>query len=599
MKKKSKRMSQRARKELKKEEERRRENEFSQIKQRFPIGENKARSIFEGCEYKIEKTIKAMEDYCALEKFFSTVDGAIILDVFQGCKFDMELTWKSLESLGAYKIQPGVKKEDPQKPSSLHSKEGKIQKPVEGKTLNDSLSISAKSVSDSKAMDVANSLDIAARKSPASIPPLQDLKNKKKRGEKMDSDDDPTLMMLVDMFQDSLDLEIIVLAYTKYTDAEKATEYLLSVVRIQNDEMNENREKKVKRGRRNRSGSRGRKKKGIDISRSVSVIMGNSWKIPRKIKAESLRDQLDKSDNERGIRRVNSLPSLLRSSNRSSSRRWSQSSATLGELLKFRALKELFPLVNESIVEDTYRNAGCDFVVALHWMHQQFPNTAAMKKIKQIETKGNSQPLIDRKLSGDNKGNLYTAKKKADTNIPSNVSEYLWVFLKKNLDASRGFKSSSNRDKKAISRHRERTQNLQSKRDEMYRRISASSSGANVGAVYLARQKEIQSIKHDILEARREAMKSVYLESNAHVDNLKKVDLHGLYVAEAQKILRALFALAQRNGRTEYMVVTGVGRHTIGDARLAPAVKKFVAKHGHSWQNAGSGCLKVYFKGNT
>eukprot|EP00468_Gymnochlora_sp_CCMP2014_P014788 CAMPEP_0167768710 /NCGR_PEP_ID=MMETSP0110_2-20121227/16838_1 /TAXON_ID=629695 /ORGANISM="Gymnochlora sp., Strain CCMP2014" /LENGTH=262 /DNA_ID=CAMNT_0007657453 /DNA_START=63 /DNA_END=852 /DNA_ORIENTATION=+ len=246
MKKKSKRMSQRARKELKKEEERRRENEFSQIKQRFPIGENKARSIFEGCEYKIEKTIKAMEDYCALEKFFSTVDGAIILDVFQGCKFDMELTWKSLESLGAYKIQPGVKKEDPQKPSSLHSKEGKIQKPVEGKTLNDSLSISAKSVSDSKAMDVANSLDIAARKSPASIPPLQDLKNKKKRGEKMDSDDDPTLMMLVDMFQDSLDLEIIVLAYTKYTDAEKATEYLLSVVRIQNDEMNENREKKGK-----------------------------------------------------------------------------------------------------------------------------------------------------------------------------------------------------------------------------------------------------------------------------------------------------------------------------------------------------------------
>ncbi len=54
------------------------------------------------------------------------------------------------------------------------------------------------------------------------------------------------------------------------------------------------------------------------------------------------------------------------------------------------------------------------------------------------------------------------------------------------------------------------------------------------------------------------------------------MDLHGLHVSECQKVLRILLTEAVKTNRSSFSIITGLGQHSCGKAKLKPALKRYV-----------------------
>jgi len=264
----------------------------------------------------------------------------------------------------------------------------------------------------------------------------------------------------------------------------------------------------------------------------------------------------------------------------------------LSSFLKLDALKKLFPRVDNGEIEVFFKNAGHDFYVALLGLHTRYPNQEAKRKIQALEGSGQRAPLIQLPSSGKD------VKGKSDNSSDSGLGAELRRFLLKHLDASPTADSRNQKRQKVYDQYREEVSYLRRQRDKVLRNAAGSSMGGHsalAGAMAVATE-EVREIRKQIRQAETEAIKGIFLFTNDGLDNHRKVDLHGLHVAEGRKVLRILLGFAQKAGRKEYRVITGVGNNSRGCARLGPAMEQYVMALGYAcaWESPGQ--LRITLK---
>lgn len=76
----------------------------------------------------------------------------------------------------------------------------------------------------------------------------------------------------------------------------------------------------------------------------------------------------------------------------------------------------------------------------------------------------------------------------------------------------------------------------------------------------------------------------IFRANNAH-QPADTIDLHGLYVAEAEGILEKRIGAAKSRGDDRLCVIVGKGIHSAGNvAKLKPAVEKVLGQKGLNWE---------------
>ncbi|EIE25471.1 hypothetical protein COCSUDRAFT_40707 [Coccomyxa subellipsoidea C-169] len=136
----------------------------------------------------------------------------------------------------------------------------------------------------------------------------------------------------------------------------------------------------------------------------------------------------------------------------------------------------------------------------------------------------------------------------------------------------------------------------------------AAANAHQQGQRELARELVNKCREHDKLavEARFRANEAAFDGSNRNLLNRWKVDLHGLHVDEALKVLEThLIALGGLGhpGGILLQVIVGLGRHSVGGvARILPAVVRYLTDAGYSFReepdNAGVICVLLPGKRN-
>lgn len=120
--------------------------------------------------------------------------------------------------------------------------------------------------------------------------------------------------------------------------------------------------------------------------------------------------------------------------------------------------------------------------------------------------------------------------------------------------------------------------NYRAKADELYQKRSklsqqsqsAYKSGDKARAHELSEQ--AKKIVEEAEEYNRKAAEYVFRENNADLE-ANEIDLHGLYVKEAEYILQNRIAAAIRSNQSQLRVIVGKGHHSAGGiAKLKPAI---------------------------
>lgn len=143
---------------------------------------------------------------------------------------------------------------------------------------------------------------------------------------------------------------------------------------------------------------------------------------------------------------------------------------------------------------------------------------------------------------------------------------------------------------------REEAQELARKRNELYKRANqAFENGQGAYAHELVqRSKELNSLMR---EAHQSAMVATFNSLNPEFLNplWKSIDLHGLHVDEALRVVKMAIHAKKRQGHRVLYIITGAGKHSDHSrARLKPAVENFLRSKGlvHTHKNHGE--FKVY-----
>ena len=107
--------------------------------------------------------------------------------------------------------------------------------------------------------------------------------------------------------------------------------------------------------------------------------------------------------------------------------------------------------------------------------------------------------------------------------------------------------------------------------------------GDRAGAKELSRQGRLHN--EAMQELHQAACQSIFSRRNAHLENEAMIDLHGLHILEALRMLDAkLDRLRERRYRGFVYVITGTGHHAYqGAAKLLPAVQRFLCENGYDF----------------
>lgn len=95
-----------------------------------------------------------------------------------------------------------------------------------------------------------------------------------------------------------------------------------------------------------------------------------------------------------------------------------------------------------------------------------------------------------------------------------------------------------------------------------------------------------------------QAAKYVFIENNADSDS-NEIDLHGLYIKEAEYVLKTRIAAGVQRNESTLEVIVGKGLHSKdGVAKLKPAVEELCQESGfRSWiDNKNAGVLVIDLK---
>ncbi|KAG9103354.1 hypothetical protein FRC07_010012, partial [Ceratobasidium sp. 392] len=132
--------------------------------------------------------------------------------------------------------------------------------------------------------------------------------------------------------------------------------------------------------------------------------------------------------------------------------------------------------------------------------------------------------------------------------------------------------------------------------DKMRMAFEASQAAYREGDGEQAKQLADQGRKHQtrMQELHAEASEQVFREKNEGREP-DEIDLHGLYVKEAEARLSQFIREAQTTGMTNVRVITGKGLHSEGDPQIIPAVESSLKKKGlrHHTDEANAGVIIV------
>eukprot|EP00466_Bigelowiella_natans_P016745 jgi/Bigna1/76863/fgenesh1_pg.44_\ len=261
--------------------------------------------------------------------------------------------------------------------------------------------------------------------------------------------------------------------------------------------------------------------------------------------------------------------------------------------------------VSHTIVEEAFMDAGRNYEVALLWLCRYYPNAEAKKKARALKGK-QSAPLVDFNKDTDKE----EKETKADADERPHAAE-LRNFILANLGASTI--TSRENPQKVYNLYRSNIHDLRKQRDKILNKAAGSAGhkqkGTVTGALAVVLDEVVRLIRKKIRRAELEAIKGIYLFTNRGRDNSRSVDLHGLHVNESIKVAARLFSqsicpsdklsakvlriLLTIAGKGEYRVVTGIGQHSCGQARLRPAMERFVNGLGFKCAQEKPGVLRV------
>eukprot|EP00465_Bigelowiella_longifila_P012827 CAMPEP_0185253696 /NCGR_PEP_ID=MMETSP1359-20130426/2337_1 /TAXON_ID=552665 /ORGANISM="Bigelowiella longifila, Strain CCMP242" /LENGTH=390 /DNA_ID=CAMNT_0027836113 /DNA_START=72 /DNA_END=1245 /DNA_ORIENTATION=- len=232
----------------------------------------------------------------------------------------------------------------------------------------------------------------------------------------------------------------------------------------------------------------------------------------------------------------------------------------ISSLLQLDGLKNLFPKVSHSIVEEAFMDAGRNYEVALLWLCHNYPNAKAKKKLHALQGR-QSVPLVEfnKETAAEEEEEV-----KANADESSHAAE-LRNFILSHLGASTI--TSRENPQKVYNNYRSKIHDLRKQRDKILKKAAGSAGHKQQGTCALAVVvDEVRLIRTKIRRAQLEAIKGIYLFTNRGRDNSRSVDLHGLHVTESIKVLRILLTIA---GKGEYRVITGkdntaVARRALG-----------------------------------
>jgi DNA-nicking Smr family endonuclease len=90
-------------------------------------------------------------------------------------------------------------------------------------------------------------------------------------------------------------------------------------------------------------------------------------------------------------------------------------------------------------------------------------------------------------------------------------------------------------------------------------------------------------------------MRGIFRARNAGSRVPAEVDLHGLHVDEAVRIVAALIARLQRSrARSVFTIITGAGHHSQGaDSRVRRAIVALLRRRGLRFVSESPGALRV------
>ncbi|KAH9002119.1 hypothetical protein EDB86DRAFT_369197 [Lactarius hatsudake] len=119
------------------------------------------------------------------------------------------------------------------------------------------------------------------------------------------------------------------------------------------------------------------------------------------------------------------------------------------------------------------------------------------------------------------------------------------------------------------------------------------------GAAQVHRQ---EAITHEsaMKELDKRAAKIIFRENNKNRKEGGKVDLHGLYVAEAVQFAKDHVEIARSRGDEAVRFIVGKGLHSdAGGAKIRPALEDLFTKRGltHSLDPKNAGVLAVRMNG--
>ncbi|KAH9061238.1 hypothetical protein EDB87DRAFT_1610707 [Lactarius vividus] len=130
---------------------------------------------------------------------------------------------------------------------------------------------------------------------------------------------------------------------------------------------------------------------------------------------------------------------------------------------------------------------------------------------------------------------------------------------------------------------------------EAYSRAKSASKKGYLGAAHAHRQGAIAR-EREMKELDKRAAKIVFRENNKNRGEGRKVDLHGLYVAEAIQISKDQLQTARSKGDKVVRFIVGKGLHSDGGgAKIRPALEDLLTKQGliHWLDPSNAGVLVV------